>query len=517
MRRSESNVPMLILLILSALILVPAALAQSTSAVDTRVYIAQDESYSLVYPADWSVSEQQAFVIFTGQTEGGSEIAFTPFGPGVIAPFVSDGDSPAQILNNLRELFPFIVGEAEAVRVDGRAGALAATAQDPERGIVGFAVLVAFSDGGYGMLVSFNEQEAQQETLGFVTLIAEGFDSPTPEQISEAEAQASAVPTTLPPLGSAQTGNTAATSSTPSNAQATTPRPLGTPIALPSTDTLTALEDVPLEISRGDREDVLAQLREFGLIGPGGEILLQEERLVTSGEINVYNQLSAVDEEYQDIVMYAEMIFVPGDPEAYEECALVARAVTDSNGSATRILQVGIDDTNGLFYYDLYGDDVTTIATDTFADAVMDSSSLQSILFIANGESLTGYFNGTLAFVGIPIDQRAGSFGFSVIGSGTSTRCELRNVWVLDADAAGTPGFAGQCEVSSNRVVNRRFAPTTESSVMGQVNVGDVFRVVGQTRASDGFVWWLLDDDTWVRSDVVSESGNCEAVRFVPS
>ena len=34
---------------------------------------------------------------------------------------------------------------------------------------------------------------------------------------------------------------------------------------------------------------------------------------------------------------------------------------------------------------------------------------------------------------------------------------------------------------------------------------------------ADGFLWWHLDDDAWVRSDVVEAKGGCAGVPVVES
>jgi hypothetical protein len=39
---------------------------------------------------------------------------------------------------------------------------------------------------------------------------------------------------------------------------------------------------------------------------------------------------------------------------------------------------------------------------------------------------------------------------------------------------------------------------------------GDVVQAVGQAEGTDGFVWWQLVGETWVRSDLVDEAGGCE-------
>ena len=68
------------------------------------------------------------------------------------------------------------------------------------------------------------------------------------------------------------------------------------------------------------------------------------------------------------------------------------------------------------------------------------------------------------------------------------------------------------CEVSAGSVVNLRSGPGTTYDIAGTLAAGDTVPVVGQALASDGFVWWQLSAETWVRSDVVNSNGYCDNV-----
>ena len=68
------------------------------------------------------------------------------------------------------------------------------------------------------------------------------------------------------------------------------------------------------------------------------------------------------------------------------------------------------------------------------------------------------------------------------------------------------------CTVRSVGAVNLRSAPGTSQSVAGRLDPGLQVRVVGQTVGPHNHVWWQLYDTNWVRSDVVREAGNCEAL-----
>lgn len=76
-----------------------------------------------------------------------------------------------------------------------------------------------------------------------------------------------------------------------------------------------------------------------------------------------------------------------------------------------------------------------------------------------------------------------------------------------------------RCEVTNNRgsAINRRASPSTQADIAGQMNNGETIRAVGQTIGGDGLVWWQLETGEWVRSDVVDEAGQCEALPMVNS
>ncbi|MBZ0304150.1 MAG: hypothetical protein K8J31_30725 [Anaerolineae bacterium] len=67
------------------------------------------------------------------------------------------------------------------------------------------------------------------------------------------------------------------------------------------------------------------------------------------------------------------------------------------------------------------------------------------------------------------------------------------------------------CTVSAASLVNRRDEPAVTGEVVGQLR-GRYLPVAGQTKGADGFIWWQLADESWVRSDVVVTAGACDDV-----
>ncbi|MBI1258675.1 MAG: hypothetical protein GC204_14500 [Chloroflexi bacterium] len=76
---------------------------------------------------------------------------------------------------------------------------------------------------------------------------------------------------------------------------------------------------------------------------------------------------------------------------------------------------------------------------------------------------------------------------------------------------------SGACTVTPKSTANRRSGPGTTFTPTGQLAFGQTATVTGQTQGADGFPWFLLDDGSFVRSDVVITSGDCSAVPTVES
>lgn len=68
----------------------------------------------------------------------------------------------------------------------------------------------------------------------------------------------------------------------------------------------------------------------------------------------------------------------------------------------------------------------------------------------------------------------------------------------------------GACTVSGTNV-NIRSAPSTSADKVGALTEGQAMAVTGQAVDASGFTWYQIDGG-WVRSDVVTVSGDCSAV-----
>src|SRR5690606_17202125 len=94
----------------------------------------------------------------------------------------------------------------------------------------------------------------------------------------------------------------------------------------------------------------------------------------------------------------------------------------------------------------------------------------------------------------------------------------MQNHFWVTSSALGLAGLALAdeptiCTVTAPQDVNRRSGPGTEHTVIGRLATGETMTVTDQAVGSEGLIWWLLDDGSWVRSDVVMASNGCTSTQ----
>lgn len=95
---------------------------------------------------------------------------------------------------------------------------------------------------------------------------------------------------------------------------------------------------------------------------------------------------------------------------------------------------------------------------------------------------------------------------------GWTVEGDREDYWVAELKPTATPA---PCSVRATANVNQRDAPNGER--VGQLTTGETRFVIGQSTDGSGFIWWNLDDETWVREDTVPEEGLCDNVQEVSS
>ncbi|PJF39424.1 MAG: hypothetical protein CUN54_08745 [Phototrophicales bacterium] len=82
---------------------------------------------------------------------------------------------------------------------------------------------------------------------------------------------------------------------------------------------------------------------------------------------------------------------------------------------------------------------------------------------------------------------------------------------LTEEEAAAVP--EDQCLAIAPGLTNMRAGPGTNNARRGQLQEGDIVRVIGRSTSGAGFIWWQLENGNWVRDDVVGLIGDCSIIR----
>ncbi len=261
----------------------------------------------------------------------------------------------------------------------------------------------------------------------------------------------------------------------------------------------------------GPWQQTVAELEAAGAIPAGGRLLFLSSAPYTVGQ--------AADASYvplgnprpaQDVIVAGELRFVPVEEGGYQACFLGARLTYHAGEAVVRAyLEAGLNSVSQVYYIDSTGDPATSQSA---VQPLLLGESPHHLLLLALGDRLAVYLDGQRIFAGVSVEVRTGIAGLGVITSAPATRCEGQNLWVYEV----TGVTSSSCTVTAASArVNRRQTPATGGSVAGWLTRGETRSVTGQMTDALDYVWWQLDDGTWVRSDVVIEQGDCTAVPVV--
>lgn len=86
-----------------------------------------------------------------------------------------------------------------------------------------------------------------------------------------------------------------------------------------------------------------------------------------------------------------------------------------------------------------------------------------------------------------------------------------------EASVTQDTGAAGACSitVAGDFAVNIRSGPATTFDIAGQLTEGQTLDLAGQMQDANGMTWWQTADGNWVRSDVVTQQGDCASLPTV--
>ncbi len=482
---------LLTLLVLGcALVLTVSGVLAQPSLEET--YVADSGSYQFSYPADWTlnINEENGLVSVSGDLEGDiiTVIFLDPDGFASLTGDAADTEEAATLITSDSSLADIFVGDPQLTTLSEERDA--ALVSVDLNGSDGVAFIVPIADSWGGMIIFADEStDTIIDNAEFFFAMADTFNEVVEETSSgngglggllggsnndEEEEETSGG------LGGLLGGSSSSNSSNQTT----------------ESDTVTSLDNVD-----GDYRDAIAELQDVGLIGSGGSLVFQESRAFFDSEGYFFQPLASRSPR-TDIVMSATLDFSTSGSADAETCTLLARIEDNASSTVTTYLQVGFDSDGGVYYYDAReGED----GDFNYVEANLDLDESHHLLFIAADDTVTVFVDGQLVFDAQPVQERSGYYGLALRGRGADARCEGTNIWVYEAPAY-QPGV---CEVYASGTVNLRSGPGTNFDRAGTLSAGQSFEVVGQAAGSDGFTWYELENDAWVREDIITLQGDC--------
>ncbi len=168
---------------------------------------------------------------------------------------------------------------------------------------------------------------------------------------------------------------------------------------------------------------------------------------------------------------------------------------------------------------DLQVNEVSVVLGSTVFVRTGDSS---MVLGVVEGHAQVAAFDVTRivsagAKVNIPLDENGAASGPPGLPV-SYTEEDIRALPVNHLPEAITlapPLTTAGCSIVASNTVNLRQGPGTDYPRDGTLAANNDVQPIGQALGSDGFVWWFTPCQCWVRSDVVTESGNCDALPVI--
>ncbi len=417
----------------------------------TETFVSRDQAYKFDYAAGWQIEEQSNYILLTGQTDAVPNFGFFFFSPTLIRRSVGTNAAPDVLLNRLRPTFSFIIEDARLTTINGRQAAAAAA--DIGNDTIGFAFLIEMTDGGYGLALALAARDIVTQLPPLAVLVIDTYDTPTYADIVRANMPVTPVP------------------------------------------------NIQLENYAADSQRIIAELELLGIITPGSELSYQTEVLEVNGRGTGFNRPEP-NRIWQDTLMMGELFFAPtvAAEAGLESCGMLARVAPDLR----QYLEIGLDNTGKLYYFDTSGASLTDIFSDDIAQ-VTDFTEPVYIILIVRDERLTVFLNGIPLANNVRVQRRTGSFGIVMRAETATTECEIQNLRVYD--------LGGTCNVVADIALNLRAGPGLAFESVGVMANGESrLAVAYRYNNFEDFRWWQLGDKIWVREDVVTEVGACNTL-----
>ena len=295
------------------------------------------------------------------------------------------------------------------------------------------------------------------------------------------------------------------------------------PTATPEDDDVAEdeLPEITLEFYDRNYEDAIDELQDLELISEGGGLIFETDNSFRFGEGAYFWGLTE-GRNHNNFVFAADVEFTTSaaNPDELEECGLMSRIQRNQDGFVDNFLLIGFDRDGYVFMFDLFDpqlfdDDREAGSVEDELATDLDFDESHHVLIIADGTIVSVFVDGELMLQHEEITERRGFHGIALQGQGGTARCEASDLWIWELDSSWDEDD-GVCGVAADGDINKRSGPGTDFDRAGQLFTDAVAGVIGQAMGEDGFVWWQLEDESWVRSDLVDVfDGTCESASEV--
>lgn len=268
-------------------------------------------------------------------------------------------------------------------------------------------------------------------------------------------------------------------------------------------------EGIILENYLSTPDAILDELEDFGIVPSGAELVFAQNGLAFSGAEAQFSNFPN-ESDATNVVMGATLNFSPLADEL-EFCAITTRTqrvesnrLEDGSNIVTIRLDayvaVGVDSEGSIFTFEISED-----AEIDLLENIVDLSDPVNLLAVVIEDNLTLFVNGEALITDYTLSLPSGSFAFLFSGLAEDSICEAETFFAYTI----ADDLLGDCRVSTDSPINQRAGAGTDFARVGQLLAGESLPAIGQTIGTDGFTWWQLEDDSWVRDDVVDTMGFC--------
>lgn len=268
-------------------------------------------------------------------------------------------------------------------------------------------------------------------------------------------------------------------------------------------------EGIILENHLSTPDVILDELEDLGIVPSGAELVFAQNGLAFSGAEAQFSNFPN-ENDASNVVIGATLNLSP-QADDLEFCAITTRTqrvesnrLEDGSNIVTIRLDtyvaVGVDSEGSIFTFEISDD-----AEIALLDNAVDLSEPVTLLAVVIEDTLTLFVNGEALITDYTLTLPAGSFAFLFSGLAEDSVCEAETFFAYTI----ADDLLGDCRVSTDSPINQRAGAGTDFARVGQLLAGESLLATGQTIGTDGFIWWQLEDNSWVRDDVVDTMGFC--------